>query len=111
MSTKPKAPLPATSSPMLKNVGAAPVVYFDGIPVFGAYSGNIEIELAARMLMPKPDGTVVVDMACAAHLRCSRQAAEMLIGVLQHSIAMLDQAAIDQANPGEKDAPREQRPN
>jgi hypothetical protein len=111
MSIKGKTPSPATSSPMLKNVGAAPVVYFDGVPVFGTFSGNIEIELAARMLMPKPDGTVVVDMACTAHLRCSRAAAEMLINVLQHSIAMLDQAALDQANPGEKDAPLEQRPN
>jgi len=111
MSIKAKLPSPAVSSPMLKNVGAAPLVYFDGVPVFGAFGGNIEIELAARMLMPKPDGTVVVDMACTAHLRCSRQAAEMLINVLQHSIAMLDQAALDAANTGGKDPVREQRPN
>jgi hypothetical protein len=75
--------------PLLKNAGAAPLVYFDAVPVFGTFSGNIEIELAARMLMPKPDGSVIADMACTAHLRCSAQAAMGLIDALTKALDML----------------------
>jgi hypothetical protein len=75
--------------PLLKNAGAAPLVYFDAVPVFGTFCGNIEIELAARMLMPKPDGSVVADMACTAHLRCSAQAAMVLIDALTKALEML----------------------
>jgi hypothetical protein len=75
--------------PLLKNAAAAPLVFFDGVPVFGTFSGNIEIELAARMLMPKPDGSVLADMACTAHLRCSPAAAVMLIDALTKALDML----------------------
>lgn len=75
--------------PLLKNAGAAPVVYFDSVPVFGTFAGNIEIELAARMLMPKPEGSVVVDMACTSHLRCSANAAVMLVDALTKALDML----------------------
>lgn len=78
----------AVSAPLLKNTAAAPVVYFDGVPVYGTFGGNIEIELATRVLLPKGDGMVAVDMTCAAHLRCSPQAAEGLIKALQHAVAM-----------------------
>jgi hypothetical protein len=49
MSTKP-APKPSThgAAPLLKNAAAAPFIYFDNVPVFGACAGNLEIELAAR---------------------------------------------------------------
>jgi hypothetical protein len=87
MSIKGK-PAPGTT-PLLKNAGSAPVVYFDGVPVFGVFSGNLEIELAARMLMPKADGSVAADMACAAHLRCSPSAAVMLIDALTKALEML----------------------
>lgn len=75
--------------PMLKNVGGAPIVYFDGVPVFGTFSGNVEIELSARMLLPKPDGSVVIDMACTGHLRCSPSAAVMLVDALTKALEML----------------------
>lgn len=78
----------ASPPPLLKNAGAAPLVYFDGVPVFGTFAGNLEIELAARMLMPKADGHVVAEMACTGHLRCSPQAAIMLIDALQKALAM-----------------------
>jgi hypothetical protein len=80
----PPAPLP-----MLKNAGNAPLVYFDSVPVFGTFVGNLEVELAARMMMPKPDGSVMVDMACTAHLRCSPVAAMALIDALTKALDML----------------------
>lgn len=89
MSIKGKAA--PTPLPLLKNAGAAPVVYFDSVPVCGHWGGNIEIELAARMLMPKPDGSVLIDMACMAHLRCSPQAAMALRDVIDKALSMLTQ--------------------
>ena len=88
MSIKGKTTVPSQPLPLLKNVGAAPIVYFDGVPVYGTYAGTIELELAARMLMPKPDGSVSVDIACTAHLRCSPGAAIQLIGALQKALEM-----------------------
>lgn len=76
-------------APLLKNAAAAPVVYFDNAPVFGTYCGNIEVELDARLLMPKPDGTVVAEMGCAAHLRCSPNAAVLLVDALTKALDML----------------------
>lgn len=75
-------------TPLLKNAASAPMVYFDNVPVFGVFAGNLEIELAARMLMPKPDGSVIAEMTCTAHLRCSPIAAVMLIEALQKALAM-----------------------
>jgi len=90
MSTKPTPPKPsAPGAPLLKNAAAAPFVYFDNVPVFGTYAGNLEMELAARQLLPKADGSVAVDMACTAHLRTSAQGAVMLIDALQKALDML----------------------
>jgi len=90
MSTKPKPPAAGTpgAAPLMKNAANAPLVYFDNVPVFGTYAGNLEVELAARQLVPKPDGSVGADMACTAHLRCSPQAAIMLIDALQKALDM-----------------------
>lgn len=88
MSLKHKPASPSQPLPMLKNVGAAPMVYFDTVPVYGTFGGTIEIEIAARMLMPKPDGSVFVDMASAAHLRCSPGAALQLAASLQNAVEM-----------------------
>jgi len=80
---------PAASAPLLKNAAAAPVVYFDGVPVFGVYAGNVEVELSTRMLMPKPDGSVAGEMSCVAHLRCSPGAATALADALTKALDML----------------------
>ena len=91
MSLKGKpSPSPA---PLLKNAAAAPFIYFDGVPVYGAFDGNIEVELASRVLMPKSDGvTVTADLICTGHLRCSPSAAAMLIDALQKAIDMHNKA-------------------
>lgn len=89
MSTKPKPPAAPGAAPLLKNSAAAPIVYFDNVPVFGTYAGNLEIELAARQLLPRADGSVAADMACTAHLRTSPQGAVMLIDALTKALDML----------------------
>ena len=94
--------------PLLKNAGAAPLVFFDSVPVYGSFSGNVEIELAARMLMPKPDNTVMVDMACTGHLRCSINAAKVLAEALLSAVAMFEKQQHEIAQ--EEPAP-ELRPN
>lgn len=79
---------PSAPAPLLKNAATAPMVYFDGVPVYGCFAGNLELELSARMLMPKPDGTVIADMACTAHLRCSPGAAIALVDALTKALDM-----------------------
>jgi hypothetical protein len=84
-----KVSAPASTAPFLKNAAGAPVVYFDGVPVFGVFAGNIEIELSTRLLMPKPDGSVACEMSCTAHLRCSPGAAIALADALTKALDML----------------------
>ena len=86
MSVKVKS-LPS-APPLLKNAATAPFIFFDNVPVYGALGGIIEIEIAARILMPKPDGAISADMSCTAHLRCNPMAAIMLIDALQKAIDM-----------------------
>jgi hypothetical protein len=76
------------SAPLLKNSAAAPVIYFDSAPVHGTLAGNIEVELATRVLLPKSDGHVLAEMVCVAHLRCCPAAAQALMESLQHALAM-----------------------
>jgi hypothetical protein len=46
--------------PTQKNTGGmAPLVYFDIIGAYGTMHGTIEVELATRILVPKPDGTIL----------------------------------------------------
>ena len=101
LKTKP----PASPLPLLKNAGAAPLVFFDSVPVYGNFAGNVEIELAARMLLPKPDGSVMIDMACTGHLRCSIPAAKMLAEALTNAVAMFEKQQIEL----QERAPIEQR--
>lgn len=80
----PKAP-----APLLKNTASAPFVYCDVVPAFGIVNGVIELELAAQVLIPKPDGSVQSDLACVAHLRCSVAAANNLVDALDKALDML----------------------
>jgi hypothetical protein len=75
-------------APLLKNASAAPFVYFDNVPVYGTLYGNFEIELAARVLTPKPDGSVTGEMVCVGHLRCSAGAALILVDALTKALDM-----------------------
>jgi hypothetical protein len=83
---------PLDKAPLMKNALAAPFVYFDGAPSMGVQNGVIELELCARAVMPKADGTVYADMVCVAHLRCTLAAAANLRDALTRTLDMVDDA-------------------
>lgn len=75
-------------APLLKNAAAAPFIHFDNAPVYGAFAGCIEVELAARALMPKESGNVIAEAICTGHLRCTPQAAMALADALTKAVEM-----------------------
>ena len=75
---------------------AAPLVYFDIIGAYGTMHGAIEVELATRILVPKPDGSTEVKFLSSGRLRCSSNAANNLRHALDAALKMLEQP---QANP------------
>ncbi len=90
MSVNVKSKTPPSVAPVLKNAAAAPFIYFDTVPCFGFYAGNLELELGARVLMPKADGqTVATDLVSVAHVRCNVGAAVALIDALQRGLEMM----------------------
>jgi hypothetical protein len=74
----------------------APLVYFDIIGAYGTMHGAIEVELATRILVPKPDGSTEVKFLSTGRLRCSSNAANTLRQALDAALKMLEQP---QANP------------
>jgi hypothetical protein len=70
---------------------AAPLVYFDIIGAYGTMHGAVEIELATRILVPKPDGSTEVKFLSTGRLRCSAHAAANLRQALDAALKMLEQ--------------------
>lgn len=94
---------PAGQQPTaLKNIAAAPIIYFDSVPLLGTYAGTIEVELAARALSPRADGGAVAEALCVAHLRCTPQAATELVAALDRALKALKRVR----EPDEGEAPR-----
>jgi hypothetical protein len=77
--------------------GAAPLVYFDIIGAYGTMNGSIELELATRILIPKPDGSTEVRFLSTGRLRCSPTAAVNLRNGLEAALKMVEQS--QQPNP------------
>lgn len=69
----------------------APLVYFDIVGAYGTMNGAIEVELATRILVPKPDGSTEVKFLSSGRLRCSAQAASNLRQALDAALKMLEQ--------------------
>ena len=70
---------------------AAPLVYFDIVGAYGTMNGSIEIELATRILVPKPDGSTEVKFISSGRLRCTQNAATNLRNALDSALKMLEQ--------------------
>ena len=51
----------------------APLVYFDIVGAYGTMNGSIEVELATRILVPKPDGSTEVKFISSGRLRCTAE--------------------------------------
>jgi hypothetical protein len=81
---------PKPTTTFLKNIAAAPYVYFDGAPCFGALAGVVEVTLAARTIAPKADNSTAIEASCVAHLRCPLHAAVSLRDALNQALAMLE---------------------
>jgi hypothetical protein len=84
-----------TTKPLLlKNAHTAPVIYFDGAPVWGTMNGVVELGLACRVINPTADGSAVhADASCVAQLRCSATAAANLRDALNGALAMFESAS------------------
>ena len=74
--------IPLTDQPTTKpsdliyeDTGAsAPLVYFDIVGAYGTMNGSVELELATRILVPKPDGSTEVKFISSRRLRCTANA-------------------------------------
>ncbi len=71
--------------------GQAPLVYFDIVGAYGTMNGSIELELATRILVPKPDGSTEVKFVSSGRLRCTPNAAANLRNGLDAALKMLEQ--------------------
>jgi hypothetical protein len=67
---------------------AAPLVYFDIVGAYGTMNGAVEVELATRILVPKPGR---IDRGQNPLLRCSTNAATNLRNGLVAALKMLEQ--------------------
>ena len=77
-------------APPFKNAPTAPFIFFDFAPAYGVLGGAIQVELAARTLIPDPNGTdVATEVIPTAHLRCSPIAAGFLRDALTAALEML----------------------
>jgi hypothetical protein len=76
---------------------AAPLVYFDIVGAYGTMNGSIEIELATRILIPKPDGSTEVKFISSGRLRCTQNAAVNLRNGLDAALKMLEQPQANMA--------------
>ena len=81
----------APKPPPYRNAEAAPFVYFDFAPTFGVMTGAIQVELAARTLIPTETGGALAEVIATAHLRCSPVAARYLIDALTKALEMAEQ--------------------
>ena len=74
--------------------GQAPLVYFDIVGAYGTMNGSIELELATRILVPKPDGSTRSESSFPrGRLRCTPNAAANLRNGLDAALKMLEQPA------------------
>jgi len=54
-------------------------------------NGSIEVELATRILIPRPDGATDVKFLASGRLRCTPNAATNLRNALDAALKMLEQ--------------------
>jgi hypothetical protein len=76
---------------------AAPLVYFDIVGAYGTMNGSIEVELATRILVPKPDGSTGVKFISSGRIRCTANAAANLRNGLDAALKMLEQPQANMA--------------
>jgi hypothetical protein len=63
-----------------------PFVYFDGVVAHGVNHGMIQLELAAKVVVPDGKGGVTTEVVVTAHVRCSPDAAANLKEAIDHAL-------------------------
>ena len=81
-----RPPISSTRTP----AAAAPMVFFDIVGAYGTMNGIVELELASRILVPKPDGATEIKFLSSVRLRCSPAAATNLRGAIDAALKMLE---------------------
>jgi hypothetical protein len=91
--------IPTNNASAYGNSSAVPFIYFDGVACHGSLHGVVKIELAARILIPTPDGGVELKFVPTGRLRCSpaaaaslRQSIEIAVKMAQHAQQQLPAA-------------------
>jgi hypothetical protein len=83
-----------------EDTGAAtPMVFFDIVGAYGTMNGTVEMELASRVLVPKPDGTTEIKFLSSVRLRCSPAAAINLRSAIDAALKMLEPQPPQPAKP------------
>ena len=82
------APKPAVIGIAEGSSQQAPFIYFDDAATTGVNYGIIQIELAAKTLLPEPP-SVRTDVLITAHLRCSPNAAVSLKDAIEKALEMM----------------------
>lgn len=95
----------AAPPPLMKNAATAEFIYFDNAPLYGIFGMGVEVELTARILTPKSDGTILGEAVCTGHLRCSPQAALTLADSLMKAVEMHRKQLAQQAAEVAREAP------
>jgi hypothetical protein len=73
------------------NVDTAPIISFDMAPAHGIMGGQVQIELACRILNALSDGSVEIKFITSGRLRCSPVAALTLRNAIDAALKMLEQ--------------------
>jgi hypothetical protein len=90
VSTSP--PESAQSSIQIVGNEQAPFIYCDGVSAYGTQNGTIQIELAARTMLPAADSrNVTNEFVATAHLRCSPAAAAAMKDAIEKALKMFAQ--------------------
>lgn len=82
---------PKVDAPAFENRTDVSTIYFDMAPAYGVLAGAVQIELAARILIPHADDSVEVRFVTCGRLRCSPTAAAHLRKAIDASLKMLEQ--------------------
>ncbi len=78
--------------PPFQNSDSAPFIYFDTSPAHGIFAGAVQIELAARQIIPSPEGGATAVFVPTARLRCSPVAAMLLRDAIDSALKMLQES-------------------
>jgi hypothetical protein len=72
----------------VRDLPAAPIIFFEFCPTLGNNQGLINIMLAAGIVMPTASSATDVVPVAVAHLRCSTAAATQLRDALNKALLM-----------------------